>query len=145
MPLAQGTAPVHVSLALHLVLWPLLVAWACILVRQCRRGAWVCPTLVSVGLALLAFIADGAAVASSLAWPAREANSFILFLFWLAMLFSATAYLVLRPRGGEDFGGGGEDRDRPEPPWWPDFERQFRDYSRGGPTPSRPRVRASSR
>ena len=32
--------------------------------------------------------------------------------------------------------------DTPEPPWWPDFERQFRDYTGGRPkTPARAPVR----
>jgi hypothetical protein len=57
-------------------------------------------------------------------------NSFILALVWLAVMFSVTAYFALRSSGD---GGEDEPEDRPEPPWWPDFERQFRDYTRRGP------------
>jgi hypothetical protein len=144
MPSGEGGAPVDIPLGFHLVLWPLLVVWALIVVRQCRRRAWVIPPAISVGLAVLAFVADGAALAGSLAWPTAGANSFVLFLLWVAVFFSATAYLVLRPRWGDD-GGGGEDTEMPEPPWWPDFERGFREYTRPRPRPPQPRVPSSSR
>ncbi len=144
MPSGEGGAPVDIPFGVHLILWPMLLVWALIVIRQCRRRAWVIPPLVSVALATLAFLADAAALAGSLAWPGPGANSFVLFLLWLAVFLSATAYLVLRPRGDDDDGGGGDDR-QPEPPWWPDFERQFRAYSRGGPRPPQPRVPSSSR
>ena len=50
-----------------------------------------------------------------------------------AALFSITSYFALRTPddgGGE---GGEPGEDVPEPPWWPDFERDFRDYTRLGP------------
>jgi hypothetical protein len=48
------------------------------------------------------------------------------------VLLSVTTYLILRaPDDGDDGGGPGEPE--PEPPWWPEFERQLRDYTRGRP------------
>jgi hypothetical protein len=48
-------------------------------------------------------------------------------------IFLAAAPLMRPPRedDGEDDGGGGDDPgpDDPEPPWWPEFEREFRDYA----------------
>lgn len=77
---------------------------------------------------------------AAIRWPSTASNSFILALLWLAVLFSATAFIALRAHtdgGGDD--GGEEPDDGPEPPWWPDFERQFRDYTRRGPNkPARP-------
>ncbi len=76
---------------------------------------------------------DAGAFVAAVRWPSTASNSFILALLWLAVLFSVTAFLALRSPSD---GGGGEDgqsEDPPEPPWWPDFERQFRDYTRGGP------------
>jgi hypothetical protein len=140
----EGGPPIAIPLALHLVLWPLLVVWACVLIRKRRRWTRLRSRRLSLGLALLAFFADAGALAGSLAWPAPTANSFILTLLWVAVLLSATAYLVLRvPDDGDDDDGGGG-TERPEPPWWPDFERRFRDYSRGGPDAGRPRVPTSS-
>jgi hypothetical protein len=42
---------------------------------------------------------------------------------------------LMGPRGddpGDDGGGddGGPSPDDPEPPWWPEFEREFRDHVR---------------
>jgi hypothetical protein len=39
---------------------------------------------------------------------------------------------LLAPRGedgGDDGGGGPRLPEDPEPPWWPDFEREFREYA----------------
>lgn len=56
-----------------------------------------------------------------------------------------------RPDDGDDSSGGdgrGPDGGGPEPPWWPDFERDFRRHAterRGGPGGSpRPRERSSA-
>ena len=41
---------------------------------------------------------------------------------------------LMRPRrddDGDDDGFGGPDPDEPEPPWWPQFEREFRAYTDG--------------
>jgi hypothetical protein len=43
---------------------------------------------------------------------------------------------LMRPRrggddGGDDRGPEGPGPDDPEPPWWPEFEREFRDYANG--------------
>ena len=34
-----------------------------------------------------------------------------------------------RDDDGDDDGFGGSGPDEPEPPWWPQFEREFRDYA----------------
>jgi hypothetical protein len=34
-----------------------------------------------------------------------------------------------RPDDGEDGGGGSPTPDDGEPPWWPGFEREFREYA----------------
>ena len=50
-----------------------------------------------------------------------------LGIFWLAAP-------LMRPRpddDGDDGGPGGWRPDEPEPPWWPEFEREFRDYADG--------------
>ena len=63
----------------------------------------------------------------------------LLFFGLCAALTLAVAFAVaplMRPRRPPD-GPGGLRRDEPEPPpWWPEFERDFRAYA------SRPRTRA---
>jgi hypothetical protein len=55
-------------------------------------------------------------------------------LFGLCALLTFVLALVaaprLRPRRGEDGDGGlGAPRDDDPPPWWPEFEREFRAYA----------------
>jgi hypothetical protein len=57
-------------------------------------------------------------------------------LFGLCAALTLTLALVtaplLRPRGGDDDDGGlgaSPPPDEPEPPWWPEFERDLRDYT----------------
>jgi hypothetical protein len=87
-------------------------------------------------------VVDVATLATAVLWPTSSANSFVFAMLWLAVLLSATTYLVLRrPDGGDD---DGPEPGGPEPPWWPEFERQFRDYSRR-PRPRTPRTPAGTR
>jgi hypothetical protein len=57
-------------------------------------------------------------------------------LFGLCALLTLTHSLVvaplLRPRRGDDGDGGipaPREPDDPPPPWWPEFEREFREYA----------------
>jgi hypothetical protein len=130
--LVHTGTPLEVPAWVHLVLWPAAIVWA-VALRSARRDH---PLLGSVRLgftlSFLCFLVDGATLAVAVAWPTPAANSFVFAMLWLAVLFSVSAYLVLRAPGGGDDDGGSE-AGGPEPPWWPEFERQFRDYSRGGP------------
>lgn len=142
--LAHTGTPLEVPTWVHLVLWPALIIWA-VALRSARRGHRLLRSArLGFALSFVCLLVDGATLAVAIAWPTSAANSFVLAMLWLAGLFSVSAYLVLRaPDGGDD---GGSEADAPEPPWWPDFERQFRDYSRGGSrTPARsPRAPARS-
>jgi len=140
-PVPHPGTPISIPLAVHLLMWPALVAWVLLLGRQCRRGRW--PWLRRLGVALVpgCLFIDAAALMAAVRWPSQASNSFILALLWLAVLFSVTAFFALRMPG--DDGDDGDDwrspEEGPEPPWWPDFERQFRDYTRRGPrAPARP-------
>ena len=89
---------------------------------------------VRIALAPACLFTDAAALLAAIKWPSHDSTSFILAVLWLAALFSLTAYFALRTPddGGDD---GGVDEDLPDPPWWPDFERDLRDYMRRGPKP----------
>jgi hypothetical protein len=137
--------PVEIPLAVHLVLWPALIVWVWTLARRPARERRL-PPAIEVMLVLATLLADSSVVLASVRWPGSESNSFVLALLWFALLLSLTVFIVLRtPR--DDGDGGGSPEDVPEPPWWPDFERRFRDYVRTGPRPpSRgPRVPAGTR
>jgi hypothetical protein len=136
-PVPHPGTPITIPLAVHLLLWPALVGWILLLVRRRRQRAWPCSPRFGVALVPGCLFVDAGAILAAARWPSAASNSFILALLWLAVLFSVTAYFALRTRG--DDGGDDEPEDRPEPPWWPDFERQFRDYTRRGPQhPARP-------
>lgn len=123
--------PIAVPLIAHAVMWPALAAWMVLLVRRRRTRSWPCSPRFGAALVPACLFVDAGALLAAARWPTPAANSFILALLWLAVLFSVTAYFALRtPRDD----GGDDDREEPsEPPWWPDFERKFRDYTRGGP------------
>ncbi len=135
-PVPHPGTPISIPLVAHLVMWPALVGWTVFLGRRQRTRSWPCSPRFGAALVPGCLFVDAGALLAALRWPSAASNSFILALLWLAALFSVTAFFALRaPR---DDGGGGEPEDRPEPPWWPDFERQFRDYTRRGPrTPER--------
>jgi hypothetical protein len=76
-------------------------------------------------LAVAALVADAAVIAATHSWT-FAATYTLLAITWA---LSLAAFLSLRRR--DDGSDGGSDRaPDPEPPWWPDFERQFRDYAR---------------
>ena len=134
--LVHTGTPLEVPVWVHFGLWPALIIWA-VALRSARRDHRLLGSArLGFALSICCFLVDGATLSVAVAWPTPAANSFVLAMLWLAVLFSVSAYLVLRaPDGGDD--GGSED-ESPEPPWWPDFERQFRHYTRGGPrTPAR--------
>jgi hypothetical protein len=131
LPVQSGT-PLDVPASIHLILWPALIAWIALLVRLRRNRPPLRSSRLGFALAPLTFLADVAVLSASLTWPTPASNSFVFALLWLAILLSLTTYLLLRaPDDGDD--GGSEDHEDPEPPWWPEFERRFRDYARGGP------------
>ncbi len=133
---AHTGTPLEVPAWVHLVLWPAAIVWAVALRSARRDHRLLSSARLGFALSFLCFLVDGATLAVAIAWPTPAANSFVLAMLWLAVLFSVSAYLVLRaPDGGDD---GGSEADPPEPPWWPDFERQLRDYTGGRPrTPAR--------
>jgi hypothetical protein len=131
---AQPGTPFSVPYFVHLVLWPLLLCWSVFLFRRRRSRGWPCSWRFGLAMAPACFFADAAALVAAIKWPSHNSTSFVLMLLWVAALFSVTSYFALRT---PDDGGGGDDSDEdvPEPPWWPEFERGFRDYLRRGPQP----------
>jgi len=136
---AQPGTPFSVPLFVHMILWPALLAWVVFLLRRRHSRGWPCSWRFGIALAPACFFADAAALLAAVKWPSRDSTTFVLALLWLAALFSITSYFALRTP--DDGGGEGDepDEDLPEPPWWPDFERDLGDYVRRGPRPpSRP-------
>jgi hypothetical protein len=91
-------------------------------------GAWLVP---------LSLLADAAAFIAASRWPYPGASSFVFALLWLAVVLSVTTYFALRTP--DDGRGGDGDEPPSEPPWWPEFERDFRDHSRPRPPVASPR------
>jgi len=133
MPVPHPGTPITVPFAAHALMWPALIAWVVVLVRRRRTRSWPCSPRFGAALVPGCLFVDAGALLAAARWPTTASNSFILALLWLAMLFSITAYVALRTRGDGGDDDGGEPDDLPEPPWWPDFEHKFRDYTRKGP------------
>jgi hypothetical protein len=131
LAVAQAGAPVEVPTSLHLVLWPALIVWIAALIRLRRSDPRVRSARLGYALAPLSILSAGWAVAANHIWATPAARPLVFAFLWLAVLLSATTYLILRaPDNG---GGDGPDREPPEPPWWPEFERQLRDYQQRRP------------
>ena len=136
LDLADTGPPLEIPGWIHAVLWPVLIVWVVALRSASRRHRALRSAALGFALAVLCLGVDSATVAATFTRPGPAADPFVLALLWLAALLSVSAYLVLRAPG--DDGGGGPEADVPEPPWWPEFERRFRDYARGKPrAPSR--------
>jgi peptidoglycan/LPS O-acetylase OafA/YrhL len=140
LSLAQAGTPLEIPSWIHFLLWPALIGWALALGLARRDHPLLRSARLGLGLSFLCFLADGAAMAAAVTWPTPASSSFVFALLWLAVLLSLSAYLVLRAH--DDGGGGDSPPDEPEPPWWPEFERQFRDYTGGRPRPSAGNPRA---
>jgi len=132
MPVPHPGTPITIPLVAHAVMWPALAAWVVLLARRRRGRSWLCSPRFGAALVPGCLLVDAGALLAAARWPTAASNSFILALLWLAMVFSVTAYFALRaPR--DDGDDDHDHEDVPEPPWWPDFERKFRDYTRRGP------------
>jgi hypothetical protein len=134
--------PIAIPLFAHLAMWPALIAWTVFLARRRRTRSWPCSPRFGVALVPGCLFVDAGALMAAVRWPSSASNSFILALLWLAVLFSVTAFLALRTSSDGGWGEDGQPEGPPEPPWWPDFERQFRDYTRGGPRKPVPQPKA---
>lgn len=118
-----------------------------------RRHAWLRAPVLAVGLVIATAFADASVVIAAGRMSEPGGQALASALLWIASFFSLTTYMVLRAPatgggGGDDGGGGGSDPpdDPGEPPWWPDFERDFREYARRAPRPHRgPRAPAGTR
>jgi hypothetical protein len=143
LAVAQAGTPVDFPPALHLVLWPALVAWVAALMWLRRSEPRLRSARLGFALVPVSILSAGWAVAASHIWATPTARSLVFAFLWLAVLLSATTYIVLRaPDDGGDDGPGPEP---PDPPWWPDFERQLRDYERQQPrSPGGPRTPAGT-
>ena len=82
-------------------------------------------------LVALAFTCDAACVVATHSWPVAVSSTVVYLMLVVAWCLSIAAYRALRWPGGDD--GGSPVLPDPDPPWWPEFERQFRDYTRRGP------------
>lgn len=87
-------------------------------------------------LAALAFLADAVVVAATHSWPVHVSSAAVYLILAVAWCLSIAAFRTLRSPG-EDGGDSALPPD-PDPPWWPEFERQFRDYTRRTPRPRQP-------
>jgi hypothetical protein len=121
------------------VLWPALFLWIAVLIRRRRTHAWPCYGRFGLSLVPACLLTDAAALMAAFKWPNSEANSFVFLLLWIAVTFSITAYFALRTPDDDGWSDNEADDGYPEPPWWPDFERDLRDYMRRGPRqPAKP-------
>jgi hypothetical protein len=120
-------------LVVDLVLGVLLVAAIALAARRSSAGAASSERQRALGWLLIALPLPVAVVVEVLA-PLRPALAEITFVVGI-VAFATGSLLVVRHGDG---GGHREDGEPETPPWWPDFEREFRAYARRS---ARPRAR----
>jgi hypothetical protein len=124
--------------------WIALAAWWAALLWFRRGRPWLRSPPLATGLVIATLFADASVVVASMRMSTTAQRSFAAFILWIAALLSITTFTLLRTppdEGGDTNDDGGSPVDHPEPPWWPDFERDFRDYARRVRRP-RPRTPA---
>ena len=120
-------------LVIDLVLGVVLVVTIAVAARRRSAGAASSGRQRVLGWLLIALPLPLAVVVEALA-PLPPALAEVTFVVGVAA-FAAGSLLVVRDDGGDGLREG----DEPEtPPWWPDFEREFRAYARRS---TRPRAR----
>jgi hypothetical protein len=139
MPEAQPGTPVSLPDFLPPLLAVALVLWALFLIHRRRQRAFPCYSRFGLSLLPATILTDAAAYIAAHRYPTDDATTFVLAMLWLAAMLSITTFFALRTpddAGGEN---DGSPDDQPEPPWWPDFERDLRDYMRRRPRePAKP-------
>ncbi len=131
-----------------LVPWVALLGWWAALLWFRRGRPWLRSTPLAAGLIIATLFADASVVVASTRMSTQAGRSLAAFVLWVAALLSLTTFTLLRTPPGEDGEGdddGGSPVDQPEPPWWPDFERDFRDYARRSRPEPRPKPRVPAR
>jgi hypothetical protein len=130
LPLAEAEPPLDFPAWLHLILWPVMVVWVCALVRRRRRRSRRASLRLGLTLFPAALLVESVTLAASHDWPVSASSSLVFGLLWLAWMISLAGFLLLRtPDDGDD----SDTEEDPEPPWWPEFERQLNDYTRNRP------------
>jgi hypothetical protein len=113
----------------------LLAIWTFALARNRHRWVWLRSRTLAVVLVPLTLLTNAFAFVAIGAGPAPGTRWLATTLLWLAWVLGITTVFALRRW---DDGGGEDGPDEQIPPWWPDFERQFRDYARRGPPSGHP-------
>jgi len=139
MPEAQPGTPVSLPEFLPFVLGPVLFLWALFLIQRRRHRAFPCNWGFGLSLVPATLLTDAAAMIAAHRYPTHEASPFVFTMLWLAAMLSITTYFALRTRDDDTWSDDDADERYPEPPWWPDFERDLRDYMRRRPRqPTKP-------
>jgi hypothetical protein len=120
-------------LVADLVLGVVLVATVAIAARRSSASAASSERQRAVGWLLVALPLPLAVVLEAVA-PLPPALAQLTFVAGV-VAFAAGSLLVVRYDGGDGLRDGGESE---TPPWWPEFEREFRAYARSS---TRPRAR----
>ncbi len=96
-----------------------LAPWVCARLDLRRATALGVPLVLLLPLVVVAGPRPGSA-------PFESQTLFLVALLAFAI---GSALLVAAAEGDGGWGSGGGPGDSPEPPWWPDFERDFRRYA----------------
>jgi hypothetical protein len=127
--------PPEVPTWVEAALWAALVAWVFFLGA---RGRHVGSGGLAMSLCLASFPLVAAVIAATETWDQPQARSFIRLILWMAVALGVSGVVMwLHHRSDEPRSDGGDEPDPepappgdPDPSWWPEFERDFRDYAK---------------
>jgi hypothetical protein len=139
MAVAALPRPPQLPTWLEIVLWAILACW---IVYLGRWGSGIGSGGLAMSLCVASFPLTGAVVAATNAWPQPQAASFIHLIAWMAFAIGLSGVVMWLNHRSDDAGpdeGDDEERPEPDPPWWPDFERDFRSWASRPKPPARHR------
>ena len=126
--------PPEIPFWLEVALWSGLVAW---LLYLGLRGSRLGSADLAMALCGASFPLTAAAVVATEAWDQPAAQPFVHLILWMAMTLGVSGVVMWLHHRSDEPRSDDEPEYVPDPPadpdrdpsWWPEFEREFRDYA----------------